>query len=164
MIDEHDIRFPRSGTMCYALKEPPLDTLLGIGMISHDHRCIFTHVPKTAGKSVRYLFGLPEFEHDYKPDGRRIEYGFGNRRLFEFVNEKYFSEYFKFAFVRNPFDRIVSAYFYLENGGCNEVDKRFREEHLAPYKGDFGAFVEDLSRLLTASHFQPQVVWVCDDC
>jgi chondroitin 4-sulfotransferase 11 len=133
------------------------------GMVSHDHQCIFTHVPKTAGKSIRYLFGLPEFEHQHKADGRNVEYGFGHRRLFEFVNEKYFAGYFKFAFVRNPFDRIVSAYFYLDNGGCNAIDERFRQEHLAPYKGDFDAFVEDLSQLITAPHFQPQVVWLCDN-
>jgi len=132
-------------------------------MISHDHRCIFTHVPKTAGKSVRYLFGLPEFEQDYKADGRNIEYAYGHKTLSEFLDEEYFFKYFKFAFVRNPFDRIVSAYFYLDNGGCNEIDRRFREEHLAPYKGDFTAFVEDLSRLITTPHFQPQVVWLCDN-
>jgi len=131
-------------------------------MISHHHQCIFTHVPKTAGKSVRYLFGLPEFERDYKPDGRNIEYAGGHRSLFELVNEEYFFRYFKFAFVRNPFDRIVSAYFYLDNGGCNEFDRRFRAEYLAPYKGNFATFVEDLSKLLTAAHFQPQVVWLCD--
>jgi chondroitin 4-sulfotransferase 11 len=132
-------------------------------MVSHDHQCIFTHVPKTAGKSIRYLFGLPEFEHQHKADCRNVEYGFGHRRLFEFANEKYFAGYFKFAFVRNPFDRIVSAYFYLDNGGCNPIDERFRQEHLAPYKGDFAAFVEDLSKLVAAPHFQPQAVWLCDN-
>jgi chondroitin 4-sulfotransferase 11 len=131
-------------------------------MISHDHRCIFTHVPKTAGKSVRYLFGLPEFERDYEPCGRNFEHAFGHRPLIDFVNESYFSDYFKFAFVRNPFDRIVSAYFYLENGGCNEDDRRFREERLAPYKGSFANFIEDLSNTIAAPHFKPQVTLLCD--
>jgi hypothetical protein len=81
------------------------------GMISHDHRCIFANVPKTASKSVRYLFGLPELGCDYEANARNIEYPYGHRRLLEFVNEKYFLEYFKFTFVRNPFDRIVSAFF-----------------------------------------------------
>ena len=133
-------------------------------MISHDHQCIFTHVPKTAGKSIRYLFGLPEFEQDYKANGANIEHGFGHKCLLESVNEWYFHKYFKFSFVRNPFDRIVSAYSYLDNGGCNAFDKQFRDEHLVPYKGDFRAFVEDLSGFLASSqHFRPQVVWLCDD-
>ena len=132
-------------------------------MISHNHQCIFTHVPKTAGKSVRYLFGLPEFEHDYKHDCQGIEHGFGHKRLLEFAGERYFAAYFKFAFVRNPFDRIVSAYWYLESGGCNEVDRQFRHKYLAPYKGDFAAFAEDLPKLIDAPHFQPQTFWLCDN-
>jgi hypothetical protein len=132
-------------------------------MISHDHQTIFTHVPKTAGKSIRYLFGLPEFEREYKPDGRHIEGAYGHKPLTELADGEYFFRYFKFAFVRNPFDRIVSAYFYLDSGGCNEDDERFRAEHLAPYKGSFATFVEDLPRLLFAPHFRPQVAWLCDD-
>ena len=130
-------------------------------MISHDHRCIFTHVPKTAGKSVRWLFGLPEFQHQFRPDGRNIENAYGHQRLAEFVNQIYFPEYFKFAFVRNPFDRLVSAFFYLHHGGCNEHDKSFRDRYLLPYRGNFAGFVEDLDRLIDAPHFQPQAVWLC---
>jgi hypothetical protein len=131
-------------------------------MISHDYRCIFTHVPKTAGKSVRALFGVPEFERDHKPDGRNIERAFGHRRLSELGGEPYFADYFKFAFVRNPFDRIVSAYFYLDDGGCNAEDERFRAEHLSRYDHCFPTFVEDLPRLMAAPHFQPQLRWLCD--
>jgi chondroitin 4-sulfotransferase 11 len=132
-------------------------------MISHDYRCIFTHVPKTAGKSVRALFGLPEFERDYKPNGENIELAFGHRRLCELDSKPYFTDYFKFATVRNPFDRIVSAYFYLDNGGCNSEDEKFRAEHLARYNHCFSAFVEDLPILIAAPHFQPQVHWICND-
>lgn len=131
-------------------------------MISHEHECIFTHVPKTAGKSIRSLFGLPEFESDYRADGRRIDNAFGHKRLVELAEKRFFANYFKFAFVRNPFDRLVSAFFYLIGGGCNEVDARFRDEHLTAYKGSFSAFVEDLPRLIGFDHFIPQFVWVCD--
>jgi chondroitin 4-sulfotransferase 11 len=131
-------------------------------MISHDHKCIFTHVPKTAGKSIRRLFGLPEFEHQYVADGRNIEYGFGHWPLSRFVDEGYFADYFKFAFVRNPFDRIVSAYFYLASGGCNEDDEKYCEQYLKPYEGNFAAFVEDLPTLISAPHFRPQADWICD--
>lgn len=76
-------------------------------MISHEYKCIFTHIPKTGGKSIKTLFGLPEFERDYKicDHEHKIEYAFGHRNLSEFENEGYFAEYFKFAFVRNPFDK-----------------------------------------------------------
>lgn len=133
-------------------------------MISHEYKCIFTHIPKTGGKSIKTLFGLPEFERDYKicDHEHKIEYAFGHRNLSEFENEGYFAEYFKFAFVRNPFDKIVSAYFYMENGGCNEVDRQFREKRLAQYAGHFTAFVEDLPTFLDSTHFRPQAAWLCD--
>jgi chondroitin 4-sulfotransferase 11 len=131
-------------------------------MISHRHHCIFTHVPKTAGKSVRSLFGLPEFESDFVAGDTGLERAFGHRPLLESANEVYFADYFKFSFVRNPFDRIVSAYYYLENGGCNAGDKQFRDEYLAVYDGRFAAFVEDLPRLITSLHFRPQIDWLCD--
>lgn len=132
-------------------------------MISHEHRCIFSHVPKTAGKSVRWMFGLPEFEWQYDGSNPQIENGFGHRRLVEFSSEDYFARYFKFAFVRNPFDRLVSAFFYLDAGGCNGGDKLFRDQHLAKYRGSFPAFVEDLPALIDAQHFRPQSAWLCDD-
>ncbi|HTT80257.1 MAG TPA: sulfotransferase family 2 domain-containing protein, partial [Stellaceae bacterium] len=113
-------------------------------MISHDLRCIFTHVPKTAGKSIRYLFGLPEFAEQGIPDGNNIEDGFGHTRLSSLIDSAFFDDYFKFAFVRNPYDRIVSAFCYLIDGGCNNVDRIFREQYLKPYCNDFDAFIEDL--------------------
>jgi hypothetical protein len=133
-------------------------------MISHDHRFIFTHVPKTAGKSVRFLLGLPEFAHQYVPTGKDVEYGFGHNRLVDFNDKEYFSRYFKFAFVRNPYDRVVSAFSYLCSGGCNEIDRLFYEEYLRVYDNIFDAFAEDLPRLLATPHFAPQAVWLCDTC
>jgi chondroitin 4-sulfotransferase 11 len=133
-------------------------------MVSHKYECIFTHIPKTAGKSIRYLFGLPQFEHEYEgATDDTIEFGFGHTPLSKLIEKDYFREYFKFSFVRNPFDRLVSAYHYLNCGGCNEADKQFRDDYLAIYKGEFAAFVEDLCTLVTATHFQPQIDWVCDD-
>lgn len=132
-------------------------------MVSHDHRCIFTHIPKVAGKSIRYLFGIPEFEYQYKPGDNKIEYACGHHQLKGFVKYDYFRQYFKFSFVRNPFDRAVSSFFYLSNGGCNSEDRRFCAEYLAEYKYDFTGFVEDLPKLTFATHFQPQATWLCDE-
>lgn len=131
-------------------------------MISHEHRCIFTHIPKTGGKSVRSLFGLPEFERHWSLRAARIEPEFGHRPLADIMKRTFFASYYKFAFVRNPYDRLVSAFFYLDNGGCNDGDRAFREDHLAIYGGSFAAFVEDLPKLMTATHFRPQVHWLCD--
>lgn len=97
-------------------------------MISHKHKCIFVEVPRTGSTSVRKLIGKPKtphlnicqirselcnhWSHDsrfsgrlkslaslLRPEAARVEAG-----------EQIFRSYFKFGFVRNPWDRVVSLY------------------------------------------------------
>ena len=130
-------------------------------MISHRHRCVFAHVPKTAGKSVIVAFGLPMLAGDY--DGRLhyVEDAHGHQPLSGLIDRLEF-EYFKFGFVRNPWDRLVSAFFYLDRGGCNALDQAFRDSRLTPYAGEFRAFVRDLDKLIGFLHLRPQCHWLCD--
>ena len=66
-------------------------------------KCIFFHIPKTAGISlVKALFGDLDWGH------RDVKY---YRNVF---NKKKFDSYFKFTFVRNPYDRLFSAYSFLK--------------------------------------------------
>ncbi len=69
------------------------------------HKCIFVHVPKSAGISVSMsLFG-------------NLSGGHVPIRTYSLVfNKVEFDNYFKFAFVRNPWDRVASGYFYLRDG------------------------------------------------
>jgi len=65
-------------------------------------KSIFIHIPKTAGISVkRALFG------GIKRDHIKLKY-------FEAYDEAKYASYFKFAIVRNPYDRLVSSYFYIK--------------------------------------------------
>lgn len=132
-------------------------------MISHRHRCIFIHVPKTAGKSLLTLFGLPVMGRDYRGELEHIEDPYDHIPVTRYAGRPYFDEYFKFAIVRNPWDRVVSAFHYLDAGGANALDARFRQEHLAEYEGDFARFVDDLPRVLKTRHFMPQTRLVCDE-
>lgn len=114
------------------------------------NRALFIHIPKTAGSSVaRALFG----------DSRHVPYF-----EYERVNPRKFARFFKFTFVRNPWDRLVSTYFFLKGGGVNEIDRRFAAENLARYDS-FTAFVEGwLSEQNVWSwvHFKPQHYFICD--
>jgi hypothetical protein len=70
------------------------------------YQCIFVHVPKTGGCSVsNSLFGCGTGGHRTVTEYKQI---FG---------ETTFNSYFKFAFVRNPWDRVVSIYFFFKKGG-----------------------------------------------
>lgn len=96
-------------------------------MISHHDRCVFVHVPKCAGQSVEIFF-LRRIGLDWEtraPLLLRINDvpALGPPRLahlkaHEYVEKKWmppgqYEAYFKFAFVRNPWDRTASFYRFL---------------------------------------------------
>ena len=69
-------------------------------MINHNRKFIFIHINKTGGTSIsRALGGGGGFKHAS---------AIRHRNLFP---EK-FENYFKFTFVRNPWDKILSQYFF----------------------------------------------------
>ena len=72
-------------------------------MISHDYRCIFIHNRKAAGMAVREAFGFAHTDRDwhlYNNGTLSPEWAFRPK-------------YFVFTIVRNPFDRLISAWRYL---------------------------------------------------
>ncbi len=67
-------------------------------MISDKYKCIFVEVPKTGSTSIRHVIGHPK-----KPHLNICQIAYK-------VTKDKFYEYFKFGFVRNPWDRAVSLY------------------------------------------------------
>lgn len=131
-------------------------------MISHKDKFIFIHIPKSAGKSIKGFFGIPFDFNDYKVPIRYIEKPYRHRPITEYMIYPQFKEYFKFAFVRNPYYRLVSAFTYLNKGGINKFDKAYREQNLIKYNNDFKKFVMDIKSHLNHVHFKPQVNWLTD--
>lgn len=90
-------------------------------IISYQHRFIFTAVPKTGTHSVREalrrhmgpddieqarLFVEKQFPF---PELARLKHGhISLEQVRPVLGQETFDEFFKFAFVRNPFDRFVS--------------------------------------------------------
>lgn len=116
------------------------------------YKCIFIHIPKSAGTSVtQALFG---------PVSRHVPYF-----EYERANPRKFREYFKFAFVRNPWDRLLSAYIFLKKGGLNQMDRAWAEANLSQFE-TFEEFVTEWvneENIWSWVHFTPQHYFICDD-
>ena len=115
------------------------------------HRCIFVQIPKVAGVSIsNSLFGRHTGNHATVADYQIV------------FNKNEFSSFYKFAFVRNPWDRLVSAYIYLKSGGMNPRDSKWADEYLSSLK-NFNDFVLNwLNRnnIYKGIHFLPQYKFI----
>lgn len=94
-------------------------------MINHELKCIFIHIPRTAGSSLSTAINK----------GRRREEGviegpihFGKNWVVKEYGEDLWDEYFKFSFVRNPWDRLLSQYSWRVAKQQDDVqDRGFNE-------------------------------------
>lgn len=117
------------------------------------HDAIFIHIPKTGGISVAEgLFGNHAAAHTALYSYLAL---YGARR---------FDAMFKFAIVRNPWDRVVSAYHFLAAGGLTEADRAFSERHMQGFAGieDFVARGLAWPEIQGWTHFKPQTLFLRD--
>jgi hypothetical protein len=75
-------------------------------MISPDGRWIFVHIQKTGGNSIRYALGV-ELNDPHKH--------FLALELKQLYGGPAWAQAFKFAFVRNPWDRLVSWWSFIDD-------------------------------------------------
>lgn len=99
-------------------------------IVSHRHRFIFAAVPKTGTHSVRQALREQMGDEDVEQVGLFVDKRFpwqdlaairhghlSLRQVRPYLGEDAFGGYFKFAFVRNPFDRFVSYCAFMLRGG-----------------------------------------------
>lgn len=149
-------------------------------IIHNDHRFVYLWVHKVACSSVKAAL-LPLFDLDptpYErvlPDGQRhfivhdvfknTEYQVSRK---DFLDSGEYEGYFKFAFTRNPFDRLVSCYrdkidrpkipqYMLTSAKQSEVTFYPR----MPFT-EFVEAVHHIPNRLADGHFRPQHLTICD--
>ena len=134
-------------------------------MISHKHKCIFIHIPKTAGTSintfffpnVRFYQDIPNYDvlFGWCPIRKiHLQHATG-AQLIEtgLVSEQNWEEYFKFSFVRNPWDRAYSDFTWIQE--FSGVQGRF-EDYIGK-KGSFQKILNDSSdHHFLGDHLLPQ--------
>ena len=91
-------------------------------LVSDDHKLVFVHIQKTGGSTVQRLL------EKHIPDLRSIltRHDFASRGMQELEG---WNDYFRFAFVRNPWDRLVSWYSMVTTypRGGNQLWRYVRE-------------------------------------
>lgn len=94
--------------------------------ISHEHECIFVHIPKTGGTSIEHMLSL---FGDWRIEDRDRLFGLiqtpdlisrhwtthflqhlSISQISSLISSSVLKRYFSFSWVRNPWDRMVSIY------------------------------------------------------
>lgn len=125
-------------------------------IVSPRLRLIFIHIQKTGGSSIEHALRQldPGIGSHLYEDRRHIP----AREFSRMVPREVWEGGFKFAFVRNPWDRLVSWHcMCLQNPPTNAFQRAVRERH-----ADFADFIRcagdpDLARVR-----MPQADYLCD--
>ena len=106
-------------------------------MISHELKCIFIHIPRTAGSSIeRTLVGEDWWNVDRKTKHLIASQA---KKLYS----EYWNDYFKFSFVRDPYSRMLSMttfdnirkIYYRDTVSFTGI---ITDQHINEYKKLFG--------------------------
>jgi len=93
--------------------------------ISHEHKLIYIHIPKTGGVSICNALGIPlDIPHLFAEDKDRRLAHLTAHELRDELGPQIYNQYRKFTTVRNPFDRLVSSYHYQLTYSGSEPDDR----------------------------------------
>lgn len=119
-------------------------------IISHKHKYIFFAVPKTATHAIREALrcskGVDDWEQQQLfgqqvlpiPSIASIKHGhISVKEIQPVLDVAQWQSYFKFAFVRNPFDRFVSACAFLNRGNPQFKLKPTQWMHVALTRPQF---------------------------
>ena len=151
--------------------------------VSHKYKAIFIHIPRTAGGTIERM--LDVYGENVGADNaaaanedRSILYGFKNdpndalqhltvTQIEDILPGNIFNTYFKFSIIRNPYDRILSVYFWRKpdnRPGSKEDFAKFLTEEVLPnrdkdphYKAQ-SDFLEDSQGGMAVDFIPPRIL------
>ncbi len=89
-------------------------------MICHQHKIIFIHIPKCAGRSICHAFNQ-HFDHH-------------TASFYETQHTEHWNQYTKFTTVRNPYQRLVSMYHYIKKEPFHANHAITNRGNMLPFK------------------------------
>ena len=147
--------------------------------ISHKHKIIFVHIPKTAGQTIEKSLNIFGEDNSGKLKASMdILYGILNGKSLQHltiqeikkIRESEFRIYKKIAFVRNPFDRIISEYFWrMQYFGKKMIKfKNFLVEEVIPRKNGIPKVMKNFYKhenvvKLIDDHYMDQYKFITDN-
>jgi hypothetical protein len=138
---------------------------------SNRYKIIFVHIPKTGGTSIENFFDMDQNEnmcfyswdidqfsfiekHKHFTDSKKIVYEpqhYSADLLKQLISN--YDDYFKFTFVRNPYTRILSEYYWFKKNQELKTTIIFNPE-------DFHEWCEEFLFQINSSHKEPQVSFI----
>jgi hypothetical protein len=138
--------------------------------LSHEYKFIYVHIPKCAGKSITKAIRQQNVHLDFLGatlPQHRDEYGISDlwlhhlpaSSLQKILHDEVWKGYFKFAFVRNPWDLVVSYYHYHKK----EFDESAEfHQHWPSIAERFRRTSNFVDWLHTGLYIQPHVNFLTD--
>ena len=118
-------------------------------VVSHSHKFAFIHVPKTGGTTITHLLGKLGFttkcscmNHIRAGDLRAL------------MTPELFDSYYRFAIVRNPYDLMVSLFYFAKKSKSYRSQSGIGEEELSTF--------ENFMRWRSSLGHSPQVAFMTE--
>lgn len=107
-------------------------------MISHELKCIFIHIPRTAGSTIERSLVTQDW---WKIDAKTKHLTASQAKK---IYSEYWNDYFKFSFVRNPYSRMLSMATFglirkIYYGDTVPFTGIITNQHVNEYKNLFGS-------------------------
>lgn len=119
-------------------------------MISHKHKFAFAHIPKCGGVSIHNSF--LDMGIDFSETG--------HKNLRAIAKDNNIDDYLKFTFVRNPWSRVVSLYFFWKGQNKNHQFYHFdhkQVDYIKDNKLSFIDFVHLINEPRNVFHEKPHI-------
>lgn len=107
---------------------------------SNKYKFFFVHIPKCGGSTIENFFGIAKRECLYHAHDRLINGIYYAPQHFtpeiitnDPIGAKPFERYFKFTFMRHPYTRVISEYYWQHQNRLKEVNKKHFEKWLRSF-------------------------------